>query len=649
MLAALYNWFERRIDPFPAADPRHPPDSLMAFLWHYAKPVRAPLLLMSLVTAMIAIMEVLMFGFLGSLVDRLNASSPETFWADNGITLSLMAAMILVLLPLTVFVGAMLIHQTLLGNFPMIIRWQAHRYLLGQSMSFFQDEFAGRIATKVMQTSLAVREAVMKVLDVLVFVSVYFSGAIVLVALADWRLALPLLVWLAGYVLLMRRFIPRLRRISERQADARSLMTGQVVDSYTNILTVKLFSQRTREQDYARQGMNGFLQTVHQQMRQVTGLQSLLYLMNCLLIFSVSATAIGLWLGADISTGAIAVAIGLALRLNGMSQWIMWELSALFENIGTVEDGINTLAIDRDIHDAPSAPALPPVAGAVCFDHVGFHYGKFGPAGSNLDKAESKPNDGDIAGPDADRRWTKGILHDITLTIAPDEKIGLVGRSGAGKSTLVNLLLRLYDVESGRITIDGHDIAKVTQNSLRGQISMVTQDTSLLHRSVRDNILYGRPDASEADMIRAARQAEAMEFIAELSDPRGRHGFDAHVGERGVKLSGGQRQRIAIARVLLKDAPILILDEATSALDSEVEAAIQEQLFNLMKDKTVIAIAHRLSTIATMDRLVVMDDGHIVETGPHEELIAKGGLYASLWQRQSGGFLGGINQDEAAE
>ena len=648
MLTALYDWFERRVEPFPAAEPRHPPKTLMAFLWHYSKPVLVPLLLMSVVTAMIAIMEVLMFGFLGSLVDRLNASSPETFWADNGMPLILMAGMIVVLLPLSVFIGAMLIHQTLLGNFPMIIRWQAHRYLLGQSMSFFQDEFAGRIATKVMQTSLAVREAVMKVLDVLVFVSVYFSGAIVLVALADWRLAMPLLVWLAGYILLMRRFIPRLRRISERQADARSLMTGQVVDSYTNILTVKLFSQRRRKQDYARQGMNGFLQTVHQQMRQVTGLQSLLYLMNCLLIFSVSATAIGLWLGADISTGAIAVAVGLALRLNGMSQWIMWELSALFENIGTVEDGMTTLANDRDIHDPPAAPSLPPVAGAICFDHVGFHYGRLGRAGSGPAGEESEPG-GPAAGPDAARRWSRGILHDISLTIAPGEKIGLVGRSGAGKSTLVNLLLRLYDVESGRITIDGFDIAKVTQNSLRSQISMVTQDTSLLHRSVRDNILYGRPDASEAEMIRAARQAEAMEFIAELTDPRGRHGFDAHVGERGVKLSGGQRQRIAIARVLLKDAPILILDEATSALDSEVEAAIQEQLFNLMTGKTVIAIAHRLSTIATMDRLVVMDDGRIVETGSHERLIADNGLYASLWQRQSGGFLGGIDQDQAAQ
>ncbi|MCL4143652.1 UNVERIFIED_CONTAM: hypothetical protein GTU68_049314 [Idotea baltica] len=481
MITALYDWFEKRIEPFPSDEPTRPPKTLMAFLWHYSKPVLPVLLVMSTITAAIAIMEVLMFGFLGSLVDRLNASSPETFWVDNGVSLSLMALMVVVLLPLSVFLGGLLIHQSLLGNFPMIIRWQAHRYLLGQSMSFYQDDFAGRIATKVMQTSLAVREAVMKVLDVLVFVTVYFIGAVVLVAVADWRLAVPLLVWLVCYIFLLRHFIPRLRRIAERQADARSLMTGQIVDSYTNILTVKLFSHRSREEDYAREGLDGFLQTVHEQMRQVTGLQALLYVINCLLIFSTSAVAIGLWLAADVSTGAIAVAIGLALRLNGMAQWIMWELSALFENIGTVEDGITTLSNDRDITDAATAPTLSRVDGAVSFDHVGFHY---------------EP--------------AKGVLHDITVDIAPGEKIGLVGRSGAGKSTLVNLLLRLYDVESGRIMIDGHNIADVTQNSLRAQISMVTQDTSLLHRSVRDNILYGRPDASEADVIQAATQAEAQ-------------------------------------------------------------------------------------------------------------------------------------------
>ncbi|MFK7846973.1 MAG: ABC transporter ATP-binding protein [Rhodothermales bacterium] len=627
MLAALFSWFESRISPFPKAEPARPPKQLMPFIWHYTKPIWPVLAGMSATTAAIAVLEVMLFAFLGSLVDRLNNSTPETFWADHGWSLALMGFVVLIVLPLASFLGGLLIHQSLLGNFPMIVRWQAHRYLLGQSMSFYQDDFAGRIATKVMQTSLAVREVVMKVLDVLVFVTVYFIGTVILVAVADWRLALPLMTWLVGYTALMRYFIPRLRKISQRQADARSLMTGQVVDSYTNILTVKLFSHKSRELDYARDGMNGFLQTVHDQMREVTGLQELLYLLNCILIFATAAVSVVLWLDGSISTGAIAVAIGLALRLNGMAQWIMWELSALFENIGTVEDGITTLARDHDIVDQPAASNLPAVRGEVAFQHVGFHYGKTGD----------------------DEVPAKGVLHDIDLTIAPGEKIGLVGRSGAGKSTLVNLLLRLYDVETGRITIDGQNICDVSQTSLRGAISMVTQDTSLLHRSVRDNILYGRPDASEKDMILAAQQAEAMDFIADLQDPKGRRGFDAHVGERGVKLSGGQRQRIAIARVLLKDAPILILDEATSALDSEVEAAIQEQLFNLMQGKTVIAIAHRLSTIATMDRLIVMDGGRIIENGTHQELIAHAGLYASLWQRQSGGFLGGISNGDAAQ
>ena len=626
MLAALYGWFERRVEPFPQESPLRPPSTLLAFIWHYAKPIWPVLALMSLVAALISTMEIMLFGFMGSLVDRLNSSTPESFWELHGSTMIWMALLVLIVLPLAVFLSSLLIHQSLLGNFPMIIRWQAHRYLLGQSLSFYQDEFAGRIATKIMQTSLSTREVVMKVLDVLVYVGVYFIGVLVLVTLSDYRLALPLIAWLAAYIALLRHYLPRLRKIAEAQADARSLMTGQLVDSYTNILTVKLFSQRSRETDYAKEGMDQFLGTVHRQMRQITSLFSLLYFLNCVLIFTIGATAIALWQINAVSIGAIAVAIGLVLRLNGMAQWIMWETSALFENIGTVEDGINTIAQDQDIVDAAKAPAMPAVKGKIQFDHVGFHYGKL---------------DGELSQATA---AGKGVLHDITLDIAPGEKIGLVGRSGAGKSTLVNLMLRLYDVESGQIRIDGKDISMVTQNSLRQQISMVTQDTSLLHRSVRDNILYGRPDASEEQMLRAAQQAETMEFIAELRDSKGRTGFDAYVGERGVKLSGGQRQRIAIARVLLKNAPILILDEATSALDSEVEAAIQEQLFNLMKGKTVIAIAHRLSTIANLDRLVVMDGGRIAESGTHAELLRNNGLYASLWQRQSGGFLG-IDED----
>ncbi len=622
MFTAIFEWFERRVEPFPQEDPTRPPSTLVAFIWHYIKPCWPVLATMSSITALISIMEIMLFGFMGSLVDRMTSSTPATFWDMHGTSLIWMSVVLLLLLPLAVVVGSLLIDQSLLGNLPMAIRWQVHRYVLGQSLSYYQDEFAGRIATKIMQSSLAAREVVMKILDVLVYIGVYFISMVVLVGLADIRLALPLVIWLVAYIALLHYYLPRLRKITEKQADARSLMTGQVIDSYTNILTVKLFAQKSRELDYARKGMGAFLDTVNQQMRKITSLFSLLYLLNSLLVFAVGATSIFLWQIDAVSIGAIAVAIGAVLRLNGMSQWIMWETSALFENIGTVEDGINTIAQDQDVADAPNAMKLSNVSGKISFDHVGFHYGKLN------DNAEEQKGPG------------KGVLHDISLQINPGEKIGLVGRSGSGKSTLVNLLLRLYDVESGRITLDGHDISKVMQNSLRQQISMVTQDTSLLHRSVRDNILYGRPNASEEEMRQAAEQAETMAFIPELQDPKGRTGFDAHVGERGIKLSGGQRQRIAIARVLLKNAPILILDEATSALDSEVEAAIQEQLFNLMEGKTVIAIAHRLSTIANLDRLVIMDNGRIVENGTHSELLKSDGIYANLWRRQSGGFLG---------
>uniref|UniRef100_UPI0035B16497 ABC transporter ATP-binding protein n=1 Tax=Thermomonas sp. TaxID=1971895 RepID=UPI0035B16497 len=474
----------------------------------------------------------------------------------------------------------------------------------------FQDEFAGRIATKLMQTSLAVRETVVKLLDIGNYVLVYFGGTLIVAASADWRLMLPFAGWLGCYALLMRWFVPQMGKVSQQQADARSDMTGRIVDSYTNIATVKLFSHSQREQAYARDAMGGFLQTVYRQMRLATNVYSLLYALNMALLFAVAALGLWLWLHGHVSVGAVAVASALALRLLGMSHWIMWELSALFENIGTVHDGISSISLPPTVDDAPGAPALPRVAGEIRFEDVAFHYGK----GS-------------------------GVIEHLGLHIRAGEKIGVVGRSGAGKSTLVNLLLRFHDVEAGRITVDGVDVASVQQDSLRAQIGVVTQDTSLLHRSVRENILYGRPDATEDEMIEAARQANADGFIAELVDAKGRRGFDAQVGERGVKLSGGQRQRIAIARVLLKNAPILVLDEATSALDSEVEAVIQENLYRLMQGKTVIAIAHRLSTIAAMDRLVVMDAGRIVEEGSHEQLLARGGLYAQLWQRQSGGFL----------
>ena len=606
----MLRWFESRLDPFPDAPPTQPPASLYAFCRHYTRGAEPWLLVLALTTSLIALAEVALYAYVGALVDRMNAAGVANFLAQEGSRLAWMAVLVLAGLPLLVVLNSLVQHQTLLGNFPMRIRWNVHRYLLRQSMGYFQDEFAGRIATKLMQTSLAVRETVIKLLDIGNYVLVYFGGTLVVAASADWRLMLPFAGWLLCYALLMRWFVPRMGKVSQEQADARSTMTGRIVDSYTNIATVKLFSHSRREQAYAREAMGGFLQTVYRQMRLATNVYSLLYVLNMALLFTVGALGLWLWLHGQVSVGAVAVASALALRMLGMSHWIMWELSALFENIGTVHDGISSISLPPTVDDAPGAPTLPRVRGDVRFDDVSFHYGK----GS-------------------------GVIDGLNLHIAPGEKIGVVGRSGAGKSTLVNLLLRFHDVERGHIRIDGIDVASVQQDALRAQIGVVTQDTSLLHRSVRENILYGRPDASEAELLEAARQANADGFIAELVDAKGRHGYDAQVGERGVKLSGGQRQRIAIARVLLKNAPILVLDEATSALDSEVEAVIQENLYRLMQGKTVIAIAHRLSTIAAMDRLVVMDQGRIVEQGTHAQLLAQRGLYAQLWQRQSGGFL----------
>nr|WP_305067803.1 ABC transporter ATP-binding protein [Luteimonas sp. MC1825] len=606
----LLGWFERRLDPFPDTPPRQPPRTLVAFCMHYTRGAGPWLIALAVLGAAIAAAELALYVYLGALVDRLGAHTPATFLAVEGPRLAWMAGLVLVGLPLLVLLDSMVQYQALLGNFPMRIRWNVHRYLLRQSMGYFQDEFAGRIATKLMQTSLAVRETVVKLLDVGVYIVVYVTGAMLAAAASDWRLMLPFAGWIIAYALLMRYFVPRMERVSREQADARSDMTGRIVDSYTNIAVVKLFSHSRREQAYAREAMHGFLGTVYRQMRLGTRVSVANYTLNMLLLASVTGVGVWLWLGDAISAGAVAVAVALALRMVGMSQWIMWELSALFENIGTVQDGISSISLPPTVDDAPGAPELGAVAGDIRFEGVGFHYGK-----------------------------GAGVIDRLDLHVRAGEKIGIVGRSGAGKSTLANLLLRFHDVESGRILIDGIDIASVQQDTLRARIGVVTQDTSLLHRSVRENILYGRPDASEAEMVEAARQAEAHDFILQLGDAEGRHGYDAQVGERGVKLSGGQRQRIAVARVLLKDAPILVLDEATSALDSEVEAAIQGNLYRLMQGKTVIAIAHRLSTIAAMDRLVVMDQGRIVEEGTHAELVAAGGLYAQLWQRQSGGFL----------
>ncbi|MCM2477460.1 ABC transporter ATP-binding protein [Rhizobium sp. CG5] len=618
----MFSWFEQRLNPYPEEQPELPPKGLVAFCWHYVKPAAPWLFLLGLCSMLIAVGEVFLYQFLGNIVDWLSKADPNTFLEQESGRLMWMAALLLIGLPVVGFLHTLTMHQVLAGNFPMIARWQMHRFLMRHSMTFFANEFAGRVATKVMQTSLAVRESVMKIIDVFVYAISFFVSMLALVIAVDWRLVLPLVIWLVIYCGILGYFIPKLRRLSSAQADARSMMTGRIVDSYTNIATVKLFSHAGREETYAKGGMNAFLESVHLQMRQITLLNFYVDINNAIVLFAISATSIAFWLNGAISVGAIAIAIGLSMRINGMSQWIMWEVSALFENIGTVYDGMGMMTKPHDIVDRPSARPLEAPKGEIVYDRVRFHYGK-----------------------------DKGIIEDFSLTIKAGEKVGLVGRSGAGKTTLMNLLLRFYDLEKGSISIDGQDISTVTQDSLRSLVGVVTQDTSLLHRSIRDNIAYGRPEASDAEIIEAAKRANAWDFIEGLSDMHGRKALDAQVGERGVKLSGGQRQRVAIARVFLKNAPILILDEATSALDSEVEAAIQESLFALMEGKTVIAIAHRLSTLTQMDRLVVLDKGHIIETGTHAQLVARGGIYADLWNRQSGGFLADevANTEAAAE
>ena len=618
---AFFDWFETRNEVFASERPERPPSDFWGFIKYFAWPFRHMVIATAITGGVVALFEVTMFAFLGTLVDWLANANRETVWTDHGWQLIGMALIVLIVIPTVKLISEAVVNQGLMGNFAMRNRWQAHRYLLRQSMSFFQNDFAGRIATKVMQSAVGVRDVVLKFAEILNYVIVYFIGALILFAASDLRLTAPLILWLVAYLATLKYFVPRLGQISMEQAEFRSMVTGRIVDSYTNIATVKMFAHAAREDSYARDGMIPFLNNVNHQMRMVTLLTLVLNLINACLIFSVAALSIWLWSISAVTTGSIAIAVGLVLRIQGMAHWIMWEVARLFENIGVVRDGIDTIARDREVVDVASAGPLNVAQGAVQFENISFNYGRMQPAGRGH------------------------IIKGLSLEIAPGEKVGLVGRSGAGKSTLVNLLLRFHDLESGRILIDGEDIAKVDQESLREHIAMVTQDTSLLHRSVLDNILYGRPDAGEEAARLAAEQAQAHEFIGDLEDMKGRRGYSAHVGERGVKLSGGQRQRIAIARVLLKDAPILILDEATSALDSEVEAAIQEQLYNLMAGKTVIAIAHRLSTIAAMDRLIVMDAGEIIEEGTHQQLLDRGGLYASLWSRQSGGFLA---RDEGA-
>ena len=609
MIKKIFSWFESRIDPYPEAAPKTPEKGLWRFIWSNIEGVRKWIAVLAVFTVGVGIMEALMFQFMGKVVDWLGTYTPQTLFVEKGHALIGMMAMVAFFAVWTFFASSVRL-QTLQGVFPMRLRWNFHRLMLGQSLGFYQDEFAGRVSAKVMQTALALRDVVMTVADMVVYVLVYFITSGVILSSFDAWLIVPFICWMIGFAMIMRFLIPKLGKTAARQADARSLMTGRITDAYSNIATVKLFSHGAREAAYAKQSMEEFMVTVHAQMRLATLLHTCSFIVNSSLTVGTTALGIWLWYHGQVGVGAVATATAMALRVNGLSQYIMWESARLFENIGTVNDGMATLSKPHTILDKPQALPLKVTRGEIKFDHVDFSY------------EAGKP-----------------LLNGFNLNIKPGEKVGLIGRSGAGKSTIVNLLLRFYEPQSGTISIDGQNVDSVTQESLRAQIGLVTQDTSLLHRSVRDNIIYGRPDATDAEMISAAERAEAADFIPNLSDAKGRRGYDAHVGERGVKLSGGQRQRIAIARVMLKDAPILLLDEATSALDSEVEAAIQESLDKMMEGKTVIAIAHRLSTIAAMDRLIVLDKGRIIEEGSHTELLEKQGLYAKLWAHQSGGFL----------
>lgn len=606
----MFKWFQNLASPFPEALITTPSKNFWTFAWSCTQGLRPYLLGMTIFTGLIAAFEAALFAIMGKIVDWLGSVPKDLLWQHYTSDLGILAV-ILILSTVFIVMQTMFKHQTLAANFPMRMRWNFHRLMLNQSMSFYQDEFAGRVSAKVMQTALAVRDVWFIVADIMVYVVVYFGSMVGIVAYFNSLIAIPFLVWLVAYVASLSYFVPRLSKTSRMQADARSLMTGRITDAYTNISTVKLFSHAGREGAYAKDAMQEFIGTVHAQMQLVSMVEIINHLLNMLLIIATGLSALYLWSKGQVSVGGVAAATAMSLRLNGISHWVMWEMTSLYEQVGTVQDGMNTLTMHNNINDALDAIPIQVKYGEIKFDAVDFSYGS-----------------------------SKVVLKNLNLNIKPGEKVGLVGRSGAGKSTIVNLLLRFYEVESGSILIDDQNVNHVTQNSLRENIGMVTQDTSLLHRSVRDNILYGRPDATEAEMINAAKRAEAHDFILSLKDAKGRMAYDAHVGERGVKLSGGQRQRIAIARVMLKDAPILLLDEATSALDSEVEQAIQASLYNLMQGKTVVAIAHRLSTIAAMDRLIVLDEGKIVEEGNHQALLKQGGLYASLWAHQSGGFLG---------
>ncbi|GLH37310.1 multidrug ABC transporter ATP-binding protein [Pseudomonas moraviensis] len=607
----LYRRFEQLIDIFRDAPTASPPDRVWPFYTYYLKQVWPSFAALLVVGLFAALIEVALFSYLSRIIDLAQGTPNPNFFSDHALELTWMLVVALVLRPIFFGLHDLLVHQTLSPGMTSMIRWQNHSYVLKQSLNFFQNDFAGRIAQRIMQTGNSLRDSAVQAVDALWHVVIYAISSLVLFAEADWRLMIPLLTWIVAYIGALYYFVPRVKERSVEASDARSKLMGRIVDGYTNIATLKLFAHTNFEQHYAKEAIEE--QTVKAQMagRVVTSMDVAITTMNGLLIVGTTALALWLWTQSLITVGAIALATGLVIRIVNMSGWIMWVVTGIFENIGMVQDGLRTISQPVGVTDREQAKPLAVASGEVRFEHVDFHYGK-----------------------------KKGIIGDLNLTIKPGEKIGLIGPSGAGKSTLVNLLLRLYDVEGGRIMIDGQNIAEVGQESLRARIGMITQDTSLLHRSIRDNLLYGKPDATDAELWEAVHKARADEFIPLLSDAEGRTGFDAHVGERGVKLSGGQRQRIAIARVLLKDAPILIMDEATSALDSEVEAAIQESLETLMQGKTVIAIAHRLSTIARMDRLVVLENGKIAESGTHAELLAHRGLYARLWAHQTGGFVG---------
>ena len=604
--------FEALVDPFPADDPpRTPPAQFWAFLIYHLRPFRRVLVWTTLAGLVVALVETGLIYYAGRVVDMLTEAEPGAFWGRHGLELFVVAVFVLVLRPAAIVFQHAMLNQGLVVNVQELVRYRSHRHLLGQSVGFYQNDFAGRIANRVMSTAPSVEDSAFMAFEAVWYATAYVIGAAILLAQLDGRLVIPLALWLCVYLWLLRTLIPPIGRASERFSDGRSMLTGRLVDAYTNMPTVKLFAHAEREQAFAKVAMARTRLRFARQMRLITTMMAGIATVNGLVIVAVVGTALWLWSLGEISVGAVSAAAALTLRLNGMTGWIMWVTSQLFQHAGVIREGMETLTKPHDVVDRPGAPDLVVTGGAIRFVGVHHHYGR----------------------PD-------GGLEGVDLAIAPGERVGLVGRSGAGKSTLVNLLLRFHDAEAGRIEIDGQDVSQVTQDSLRRQIAMVTQDTSLLHRSVRDNIRYGRPDAREADIVAAARQVAAHDFILGLSDPKGRTGYDAHVGERGVKLSGGQRQRIALARAVLKDAPILVLDEATSALDSEVEAQIQAALTDLMAGKTVIAIAHRLSTIAQLDRIVVLDRGRIAEQGSHAALLAQGGLYAGFWARQSGGFIG---------